>query len=90
MDVLVTYKVSNNENGVREAMREKGYFFNWKARDLVYELPISCVWKPDITLEIAKKDLQAVVAQLANKDHTFELYSSIIVSASIWAGIPNQ
>jgi len=90
MDVLITFKVSKDERAVRDAMRKLGYYSNWKESEKSYELPDSCVWKPDTGLVKAKSDLLKITTEMTDRDTTFKLISSIIVYADPWTGVPKE
>lgn len=53
MNAIIIFDVSTRMADVKEQMSLLGYFVRWKADEVVYILPSSVVWKPNIELKAA-------------------------------------
>ncbi|MBS1777819.1 MAG: hypothetical protein JST70_00745 [Bacteroidetes bacterium] len=91
MNVFITFEVSDKQDMVRTEMINKGYYSNWFDSNVPqkrkYELPINCVWKPNVELAAGKTDIEQIIAQLNSQGHNIILKKLIVLSANPWLGL---
>ena len=92
MQAFITYDINSGHNEVKARMRSKGYYTAWNSNNITYYLPSTSLWKSDIELSTAKKDLEETISEL-NQTSQFassniKLERCIVVGASPWDGIP--
>ncbi len=67
MNAFVAYNVSKMQGEVEAALKAIGYWDKWVRTGTtteIYNLPISCLWKPNIELINAKTEVINVVDRL--------------------------
>lgn len=90
MDALMVFQVSSNTAEVANAMRGAGYHSAWSSNNKVYNLPDNCVWRPECELEVAKKDLIAMIEKMnasASQNPKITLTRCVVVPSNPWAGL---
>lgn len=91
MQALIIFDVNdNNTEKVKAALKNKGYYTVWITTDIkiTYYLPNNTVWKPNIELSMALKDINNVIEDLKKSGNNIILQRCIVVSASPWDGVP--
>jgi hypothetical protein len=90
MQALIIFDVNTRNTEVKQGLRTMGYYGAWVTDKVTYTLPNNVVWKPDIELSAALKDLQNIINDLNNRGIRINLERCIVVSAHPWDGIPGS
>lgn len=70
-------------------LRKMEYHLAWMSNGIRYDLPSNCVWKPNVELEAAYKDIQGVITSLNSalpEGAKIALGKCIVLSNTPWIG----
>ena len=89
MQALIIFDVDHGTEEVTTKLRNMGYYTTWITSNTKerYYLPRNAVWKPDVELNVALKDIQNIIRELNNIGRNIALQRCIVISANPWDGI---
>jgi hypothetical protein len=93
MNTLIRYDVSKRQSDVKTALEALKYFDKWESNGRTYYLPYTTLWKKDISLKEALKEIQDAIARLNQgqfNSNQIELERCVCVPAYPWAAIPGK
>ena len=91
MQAFITYDLNRGHNDVKRLMLDIGYHHLLTSNSIIYYLPNTSLWKPDIELKTALNDIQNTINQLNTTGlyihDNIILQRCIVLSAHPWSGI---
>lgn len=88
MNAVLIFDVSQEQQRIKEKLTQIGYYNRWTSKSSSYYLPNNVMWKPNIELPQAKKDLETIVATVNNETNlNITIQRLIILSSNPWDGI---